>query len=52
MLPQAFDDWFAARGWRPRPHQLALVEHAVRGQSVLLVAPTGLLPLRFRNVSG
>ena len=41
MLPQAFDDWFAARGWRPRPHQLALVEHAVRGQSVLLVAPTG-----------
>jgi ATP-dependent Lhr-like helicase len=41
MLPKAFEDWFAARGWRPRPHQLALVEHAARGQSVLLVAPTG-----------
>jgi ATP-dependent Lhr-like helicase len=41
MLPQAFEDWFAARGWRPRPHQLALVEHARAGQSVLLVAPTG-----------
>src|ERR1051325_5923336 len=41
MLPQAFEDWFDARGWRPRAHQLALVEHAARGQSVLLVAPTG-----------
>jgi ATP-dependent Lhr-like helicase len=41
MLPQAFKDWFSARGWRPRPHQLALVEHAQRGNSVLLVAPTG-----------
>ena len=41
MLPKAFEDWFAAHGWRPRPHQLALVEHAARGQSVLLVAPTG-----------
>jgi ATP-dependent Lhr-like helicase len=41
MLPKEFDDWFAARGWRPRPHQLALVEHAARGDSVLLVAPTG-----------
>jgi ATP-dependent Lhr-like helicase len=41
MLPDAFEDWFAARGWRPRPHQLALVEHARKGDSVLLVAPTG-----------
>ena len=41
MLPKEFDDWFAARGWRPRPHQLALVEHAAKGESVLLVAPTG-----------
>ena len=41
MLPKAFNDWFADRGWRPRPHQLALVEHASRGESVLLVAPTG-----------
>ena len=41
MLPKPFEDWFAARGWRPRPHQLALVEHARKGDNVLLVAPTG-----------
>ena len=41
MLPQRFQDWFTVRGWQPRDHQLALVEHAVRGHSVLLVAPTG-----------
>src|SRR5476649_2118639 len=41
MLPQKFHDWFAARGWQPRAHQLALVEHAALGESVLLVAPTG-----------
>src|SRR6201995_3615146 len=40
-LPPVFADWFATRGWAPRPHQLALVEHARRGESVLLVAPTG-----------
>ena len=41
MLPNRFQDWFAARGWQPRAHQLALVDHASRGNSVLLVAPTG-----------
>jgi ATP-dependent Lhr-like helicase len=41
ILPAAFARWFAARGWTPRAHQLALVEHAARGESVLLVAPTG-----------
>jgi ATP-dependent Lhr-like helicase len=41
MLPAKFQDWFASRGWQPRDHQLALAEHAARGQSVLLVAPTG-----------
>ena len=41
MLPTHFSDWFAARGWAAREHQLALVEHAERGESVLLVAPTG-----------
>ena len=41
MLPLQFQHWFAQRGWRPRAHQLALVEHAARGDSVLLVAPTG-----------
>ena len=41
MLPARFQDWFAAKGWTARPHQLALVETAQRGTSVLLVAPTG-----------
>jgi ATP-dependent Lhr-like helicase len=41
MLPPQFQDWFAARGWQPRAHQLALVAHAQKGESVLLVAPTG-----------
>jgi ATP-dependent Lhr-like helicase len=41
VLPPVFAEWFAARGWSPRPHQLALVEHARKGESVLLVAPTG-----------
>ncbi|HEY0281518.1 MAG TPA: ligase-associated DNA damage response DEXH box helicase, partial [Rhizomicrobium sp.] len=41
LLPPVFAQWFAARGWTPRAHQLALVEHAARGESVLLVAPTG-----------
>ncbi|HWA68469.1 MAG TPA: ligase-associated DNA damage response DEXH box helicase [Rhizomicrobium sp.] len=41
MLPPQFQHWFGARGWAPRAHQLALVEHAARGESVLLVAPTG-----------
>ncbi|HEY8948848.1 MAG TPA: ligase-associated DNA damage response DEXH box helicase [Rhizomicrobium sp.] len=40
-LPPVFADWFAARGWAPRPHQLALIEHARKSESVLLVAPTG-----------
>jgi ATP-dependent Lhr-like helicase len=41
LLPPAFENWFAARGWQPRSHQLALLDHARRGGSVLLVAPTG-----------
>jgi ATP-dependent Lhr-like helicase len=41
MLPPKFQDWFASRGWQPRAHQLALVAHAQKGESVLLVAPTG-----------
>jgi ATP-dependent Lhr-like helicase len=40
-LPARFARWFAARGWQPREHQQALVEHAAHGESVLLVAPTG-----------
>ena len=41
MLPPIFQNWFASKGWTVRPHQLALVEAAGRGESVLLVAPTG-----------
>jgi ATP-dependent helicase Lhr and Lhr-like helicase len=41
QLPEVFARWFAARGWSPRAHQLKLIELAARGQSVLLVAPTG-----------
>ena len=41
MLPLQFNHRFAQRGWQPRAHHQALVEHAARGDSVLLVAPTG-----------
>src|SRR6201989_2546681 len=41
MLPPQFEHWFASRGVSPRAHQLALVDHAARGESVLLIAPTG-----------
>lgn len=40
-LPPAFADWFAARGWAPRPHQLELLEKSLAGRSSLLIAPTG-----------
>jgi len=40
-LPPRFAGWFAARGWRPHPHQLAMVAAVASGESVLLVAPTG-----------
>ncbi|WP_334191549.1 ligase-associated DNA damage response DEXH box helicase [Pararhodobacter sp.] len=38
ILPTKFRNWFAARGWRPHPHQLALLE--AQGDT-LLIAPTG-----------
>jgi ATP-dependent helicase Lhr and Lhr-like helicase len=41
LLPGKFLDWFAGRGWSPRAHQLALLDHAARGDSVLLISPTG-----------
>jgi ATP-dependent helicase Lhr and Lhr-like helicase len=41
LLPPKFQGWFAARGWNPRPHQLAILEHALRGESALLISPTG-----------
>ncbi len=40
-LPEPFAGWFAARGWRPFPHQLEMLAAARAGESTLLVAPTG-----------
>ncbi len=40
-LPDAFRRWFAARGWTPRAHQLALLETARASRATLLIAPTG-----------
>ncbi|HEX6867080.1 MAG TPA: DEAD/DEAH box helicase, partial [Caulobacteraceae bacterium] len=40
-LPQRFADWFAARGWEARAHQLEMVEKGRAGRSALLIAPTG-----------
>ncbi|CCD91354.1 putative ATP dependent DNA helicase [Bradyrhizobium sp. ORS 375] len=40
-LPDHFTRWFAARGWAPRAHQLALLDKARAQRSALLIAPTG-----------
>ncbi|WP_230483432.1 ligase-associated DNA damage response DEXH box helicase [Sphingomonas sp. Leaf21] len=40
-LPPALTDWFAAKGWQPRTHQLAMLEEARAGRHALLVATTG-----------
>ncbi len=34
-------DWFATKGWAPRPHQLDVLAATEAGDSVLLIAPTG-----------
>lgn len=39
-LPQAFETWFASRGWSPHPHQLAMVEKS-QCKALLMIAPTG-----------
>src|SRR6185369_13782477 len=41
LLPDRFQAWFAARGWSPREHQLALLDEAREDRSALLIAPTG-----------
>ncbi len=41
VLPEPFARWFAARGWVPRAHQIAVLEKARAGRSALLIAPTG-----------
>ena len=40
-LPSVIARWFAQRDWTPHAHQLALLDAARRGRSVLLTAPTG-----------
>lgn len=40
-LPLIVEQWFAGRGWRPRRHQLEMLEAANDGASALLVAATG-----------
>ncbi|HWU74324.1 MAG TPA: ligase-associated DNA damage response DEXH box helicase [Sphingomonas sp.] len=40
-LPQPLTDWFAARDWRPRRHQLEMLDAARAGHHALLVAATG-----------
>src|SRR3954469_6623386 len=40
-LPPVVADWFAAKGWAPRRHQLEMLAAAQAGRSALLVAPTG-----------
>lgn len=41
LLPARFAGWFKSRGWRPRAHQIALLERAKTRTSTLLIAPTG-----------
>jgi ATP-dependent helicase Lhr and Lhr-like helicase len=40
-LPPKFQDWFTARGWSPRAHQLSVLNHAMAGESALLISSTG-----------
>jgi len=40
-LPSILANWFAARGWRPRRHQVEMLDVAQRGDHALLVAATG-----------
>ncbi|HKO09128.1 MAG TPA: ligase-associated DNA damage response DEXH box helicase [Alphaproteobacteria bacterium] len=40
-LSQPFSGWFSRRGWRPHAHQLEMLAAAARGESALLIAPTG-----------
>jgi ATP-dependent Lhr-like helicase len=41
LLPPRFASWFAARGWTPYAHQLAMIQAAHEGAHTLLIAPTG-----------
>ena len=41
LLPPRFADWFAARGWSARDHQLEMIAKGRAGRDALLIAPTG-----------
>ena len=41
QLPTPLTDWFAAKGWQLRRHQLEMLAAARAGEDALLVAPTG-----------
>lgn len=41
LLPPQIAQWFAAKGWQPRSHQLAMLEAAHADRHALLVADTG-----------
>ena len=40
-LPPILADWFAAKGWHPRQHQMDMLAAGRAGRHALLVAPTG-----------
>ncbi len=40
-LPPVIAEWFQRKGWRPREHQLAVLDSWQAGASQLLIAPTG-----------
>ncbi|MFD0916811.1 ligase-associated DNA damage response DEXH box helicase [Pseudahrensia aquimaris] len=40
-LPSTFLNWFSQKGWQPRAHQIELLARAQKGDSTLLIAPTG-----------
>ncbi|MBY9063207.1 ligase-associated DNA damage response DEXH box helicase [Sphingomonas yunnanensis] len=40
-LPPLLTDWFAHRGWKPRRHQLDMLDEARAGRHALLIAATG-----------
>lgn len=40
-LPALLSDWFAAKGWQPRQHQMEMLTAARQGAHAMLVAPTG-----------
>ena len=40
-IPSILSDWFAARGWSVRRHQLEMLAAARAGRHALLTAPTG-----------